>query len=120
MNYRSLPEGLWSMMMDDLIKKMQNRIKPIVFYLMLKGWKGMGYKWKDMEEALKIAVLNAAADICRDERNARQISTLALSLGYLQVNWEEDVKGKYEEILDGIALASKNIDSQGLSNSLLG
>ncbi len=119
-NYRSLPEDLWSMMMDDLGKKMQRKVLPVSLSSLCKGWKGMGYKYKDMGEELKEAVLRAVVDLCRDERNVREIANVMLYLGDMEAVWEEDMKDKQKDILEGIAMASKSFNAQGLSNTLLG
>ena len=122
MNYRSLPKELWSMMMKDLITKMQNNIKPVGLSSLLKGWKCMGYKCKDMEKELKEAVLRAVVDLCRDERNMREIANVMLYLGVMEADWEEDMKGgeREREILEGIGKASKSLKALQLSNTLLG
>ncbi len=119
-NYRSLPKDLWSIMMNDVRKKMQSKIKPVSLSSLCKGWKSMGYKCKDMDEELKEAVLRAVVDLCRDERNGREIANVILYLGDMEADWEEDMKEKQKDILEGIAKASKGFKAQELSNALLG
>ncbi len=119
-DYRSLPKDLWSMMMDDLRNKMQNRIKPVSLSSLCKGWKSMGYKYIDMEGELKEAVLRAVVDLCQDPREARQIANVILYLGGMKVIWEKDMLYNQKDILEGIAKASKSFNAQELSNTLLG
>ncbi len=119
-NYRSLPKDLWSMMMDDLRKKMLYKIKPVSLSSLCKGWKSMGYKWKDMEDKLKEAMLRVVVDLCRDGRDVRGIANVILYLGDMEADWEEDMKDKQKDILEGIASAGMRLDAQGLSNTLLG
>ena len=119
-NYRSLPKDLWSMMMDDVRKKMQSKIKPVSLSSLCKGWKDMGYMYKDMGEELKEAVLRAVVDLCRDGRDVRGIANVILYLGDMEADWEEDMKDKQKDILEGIAKAIKSFSAQGLSNTLLG
>jgi hypothetical protein len=120
MNYRSLPKDLWSMMMDDLRKKMQRKILPVSLSSLCKGWKGIGYKCKDMDEGLKEAVLRAVVDLCQDTQEARQIANVIFYLGKMEADWEEDMKNKQKDILEGIAKASKSFNCQDISNTLLG
>ena len=121
-NYRSLPKDLWPIMMDDVRKKMQSQIKLVSLSSLCKGWKDMGYKCKDMEEELKEAVLRAVVDLCRDERNGRGIANVIYYLGDMEADWEEDMKDKQKDILEGLINACKSFDfhAQELSNTLLG
>ncbi len=106
-DYRSLPKDLWSMMMDDLRNKMQNRIKPVSLSSYMEG-------------ELKEAVLRAVVDLCQDPREARQIANVILYLGGMKVIWEKDMLYNQKDILEGIAKASKSFNAQELSNTLLG
>ena len=108
------------MMMDDLRKKMQRKILPVSLSSLCKGWKGIGYKCKDMDEGLKEAVLRAVVDLCRDERNGRQIANVIYYLGDMEADWGKDMKEKQKDILEGIAKAGKGFNAQGLANTLLG
>ena len=119
-NFTSLPKDLWSMMMDDLRKKMQRKILPVSLSSLCKGWKSMGYKYIDMEGELKEAVLRAVVDLCQDPREARQIANVILYLGGMKVIWEKDMLYNQKDILEGIAKASKSFNAQELSNTLLG
>ncbi len=119
-DYKSLPKGLWSIMMEDLRKKVERKVLPVSLSSLCKGWKDMGYKWRDMEEELREVVLRAVVDLCRDGRNVREIANVILYLGDMEANWEEDMKGKEKEILGGIGRVSKSLNAQGLCNLLVG
>ncbi len=80
----------------------------------------MEYKWRDMEDELREVVLKAVVDLCRDARNVREIANVILYLGDMEADWDEDMKGKQEEILGGIAKVSQSFNGQGLCNILVG
>ena len=118
-HHRSLPKGLWPMMMKDLTKKMQNKIKPLSLSSLLNGWREMGYKFTDMEEELKETVVRAVVDLCRDERNIKAIANVILYIGDMEADWEKDIKGKQREISEAIAKYVRSIHCHGRSLSII-
>ena len=113
----------WKEMMRDTAKKMSAKTKPVSISSILKGFKGMQYVWREMEEELREALLNGVVQMCKEgTRNAREIANSMLYLGDLEVDWKEDVKERGKQIL--MDLKKNNITEgfteQALSNTLLG
>lgn len=119
-HYRTLSVELWKKMIDDMIKKME-KVNAVGLSSMFKGWRGMQYKWRDMDHNLKASVLDAFSRFCKNGEEDQLIANVLLYLGDLEADWKDDqlqrVKG---DILHGLLVASKNFIPQELSNALIG
>lgn len=107
-------------MINDMIKKME-KVNAVGLSSMFKGWRGMQYKWRDMDPNLKTSVLDVFSRFCKEGEEDQLIANVLLYLGDLEADWKDEQLQKVKDaILYGLSVASKNFIPQELSNALIG
>lgn len=116
--YKQLPGTLWETIITDLTSNMI-KVRSNNRSLLLQGWLGLRYHWKDMNKDLRLSLLNAATEQWKTDDVERKQATTLLYLGDLQMHKHLKVDSM-TKLLDRVAVSCMNYEAAGVVNILLG
>lgn len=81
----------------------------------------MGYRWHDMDQRLREAILQSASKLFLQRNSSHGVGNVVLYLGELGIDWMKDLSDKNrEEMLEGIRRSSRYFTTHGIANTLIG